>query len=691
MERYPLVQRMQRQRQLLRRLMPQSSFTSDVIGQNAFAYTLGLPTQPTEPTQSIQPIEQIDPIEQTESTKQIEQIDPIEFTDNPSVPLKIQPEKQLAEQYPPFAHQQMEASTEITDNPPISNISLRETSLPSVRPRPPMTIKQETKITDAPHPHTNQPAQPSAHTTALPMTAPTIPSSTTPTLPNLPTSHTTEPTPTLVANEQIERMPTPQITQEKPNPTQITDTTMEHTPTNTFGYKKNIGQQESEQRPTHIQQTTQPQEIVRPKVRRGRIEERPSIAPIPSSAHTSHQTATQASHQDQQILPASHISEAGQHQENRQSETSSEADELFQPKVHRTPQEWMAMLQGFHTSSTTPSQPSPSIPTKQVHVTPERDETVDEPLPTEPLPQRAVRFLRPLVGIDPSTVRIHRGSPASHSAALQNAEALTINEEIVLAEDQTLETPASLGLLAHELTHVARQREPRFVPPMLRNQATASPSATPIVPSPTSSLLASADEEVIARMVEGSVIDQAQISHEHRDFSPATSTLGTVQTPPSLEPAVPSVPSVQAPQAAPPTDWNGLPSPWEPLPNWLVTTPTTPNLRSLSPLGPSALPTIAQPISPSYLSGKTNSQQAQQGEMGGQQGQQASNLDGETTTIYAAESGRGLKLTEPRTQAAKPALPRTSEQAPGPDLDDLARQVYTLLKRKLGVEQRRMS
>ena len=73
-----------------------------------------------------------------------------------------------------------------------------------------------------------------------------------------------------------------------------------------------------------------------------------------------------------------------------------------------------------------------------------------------PLSASARRFLEPIVGIDPASVNVYQ---APHgAAATRGADAVTVGNDVVLAAGQAGESPRALGLLAHELTHVAHER-----------------------------------------------------------------------------------------------------------------------------------------------------------------------------------------------------------------------------------------
>lgn len=279
-----------------------------------------------------------------------------------------------------------------------------------------------------------------------------------------------------------------------------------------------------------------------------------------------------------------------------------------------------------------------------------------------PLSQKARRFLKPLLGIDPSSVRIHRDSLAEQLTSAYQADAITIGEDIALATGHPDDTPSTLGLLAHELTHVARLRQPRFVPPVV--DPTFSYAENPLSPiderhfatnagaNEANSLqpASTTSEEAIAQRVEKRVTRAAHMAEQ----SALVTTSSAVNPPqPHLAPAH----TQQREQ------WGGLPAPWEPLPGWLMS----------SPAEGSPVPTVSQPSLPTAreTTGMHNGAQA------------------ETMAIQRAGQERSLDNEEPQA----PAETRTQDNAHAPeaDLDALARQVYALLKRRLDVERRRES
>src|SRR5262249_8022214 len=86
-----------------------------------------------------------------------------------------------------------------------------------------------------------------------------------------------------------------------------------------------------------------------------------------------------------------------------------------------------------------------------------------------PIAEPARRFLRAATGVDPAAVPIHRGAAAAQLASAHGADALAVDGRVVLGAGhppQTPERPETLGLLAHELTHVAAQHRPGLAAPV---------------------------------------------------------------------------------------------------------------------------------------------------------------------------------------------------------------------------------
>jgi len=250
------------------------------------------------------------------------------------------------------------------------------------------------------------------------------------------------------------------------------------------------------------------------------------------------------------------------------------------------------------------------------------------------VPQATRRFLKPLVGIDPAEVHLYRGETAAQVTAARQADAVTVGDNILLAPGQAADDPRGAALLAHELTHVARRREPAFVPPVIGG---APPST---------------DDETLAAQVESNVRSAAQGNTPDPAFQTSMPTTRP-------EPAAPS----DLDSAGSPGPWNGLPAPWEPLPAWLTTRDPAPRLGAANGHAPAtASPALAAaPAAPAPV-------------------------------LYAAETGRDLPPPENGQEPASHGED-SSHAASGavePDLDALARQVYTLLRRRLASERRRL-
>lgn len=257
----------------------------------------------------------------------------------------------------------------------------------------------------------------------------------------------------------------------------------------------------------------------------------------------------------------------------------------------------------------------------------------------ETLSEPARRFLRPLIGFDPADVPIVRGNRAEKVIGELQADAATIGETIVIGSGFPNESPEQLGVLAHELTHVARRRQPRFVPPIAREVQKGGASFAPSTESP--------DEESLARRVEGRVIRAAE------QFWPA---LGD---PPGATETEASMGRGPGKQQQGETIGGALPAPWESLTEWAGAPAGAPQPM---PAGPGAISQSISPSPPGLSAGEA------------------------PVFVQLAERGRTVESQTPPPQTTPP-VPVKSLVAP--DLDALARQVYTLLKRRLANEQRR--
>jgi hypothetical protein len=256
------------------------------------------------------------------------------------------------------------------------------------------------------------------------------------------------------------------------------------------------------------------------------------------------------------------------------------------------------------------------------------------------------RFLRAAVGVDPATVHLSRGQDAGRLTSAYRADAVTIGDDVALAPGRGDETAEGLGLLAHELTHVARRRDPTAIPPIAR-PSEQRPGFRPASPG------SATDEEALARTVEAQTVRAARMR-----FAPpiASGSVGSAAARPVDKPdgAQAASPVEDAPAGPDRGRWGNLPAPWEPLPDWLapsrsVEAPPLP-VVTVAP-APPAFTTPPQPGAP---------------------------------VVHAAETARTLPAPQQRETPAQEQAP-----APAPDIDALARQVYAVLKRRLAAERRR--
>ncbi len=324
------------------------------------------------------------------------------------------------------------------------------------------------------------------------------------------------------------------------------------------------------------------------------------------------------------------------------SPASLKGSDLFAPQAgNRSPQEWAARLAHAFARSDGARAPSALAHLDNQTTMPEpAAHTATQPAITAapiPLAESTRQLLRPLVGVDTATVRIYHGPDAESLAAAHQADAITLGDAIIVGAGHRESSQEGLGLLAHELVHVARRRAPLFVPPMVRAD-----------PSPASGqLLPTNDEERLAEKVEALVVREA---HEQQRAE------RTAYPPPMGNKA-----ESAAKEGTPETrarglsgdleQWGSLPAPWEPLPDLSALAPARHSDQAL----------------PDVVAGAT----AQ-------------------SPVQRAAQGRNLPHTTERPEtpgAGRP--PEESSVEPPQDLDLLARQVYAILRRRLQAEQRR--
>jgi hypothetical protein len=446
-----------------------------------------------------------------------------------------------------------------------------------------------------------------------------------------------------------------------------------------------------------------PAQSVKAKPSRVRIEESHAYAryvqPLPPSPSSS------AARRNRQVTKTPQREDSPVEKTGREERS---ADELFAPRdTDRSPQAWMARLMG--TSDATPSRVEfpaatsgtaqmseqvmsyatsesvqllphsesgsatrrPGVMLPPVHDT--RTQVENQPSiatrandavrSTTPISQRTRRFLQPLVGIDPTSVHVYRDPIAGRVTDDYQADAITMENDVEMAAGHLDDTPETLGLLAHELTHVARLREPHFIPPIARSM-----SATPFGPGQALSI----DEEALALRVERRVERAAQKQIGEGAPFPTELTGGNGEAATGLT----FVPRTE------PDTWGGLPAPWESLPDWLATPAVTME-------GSIPMPVISSQSSQAAYHASEMESKVSRADGSGE-GQ----TRGSPVTVQRAgrersediEEGQEAEMaTSPQSSPADPA------KIPEPDLDALARQVYAHLKRRLEVERRRES
>ena len=389
------------------------------------------------------------------------------------------------------------------------------------------------------------------------------------------------------------------------------------------------------------------------------------------------------------------------------------SDALFPPtEADRSPQTWRARLQQQGTAAPAKPTTQPPTPThspddeppargqrpgvrgasrggqparaganpaqgRQAPVSSRPNNPLDAPATSDAverpsqLPVSSRALLREATGVDPASVRIYRGVEAARLTAAQNSDALTDGETIALGAGHATDAPETLGLLAHELTHVAQRRAPRFVPPAaLNTPARRQPPATSATAAPdqpqsrpeAQPATSSSDEEEQAALVEARVTRVARAQQ-------AVSLTAPVVAPERVEP--PGRPEQmsrrkQPTQPAARHIWGDLPAPWEPLPDWLTEASDAADSAESPPAFQSA---PAAPVTPPAVSAPGRAPSAA--------------ASAPTPGVQRAERGRALPAAESE------AAPAHEGAAPEPDLDALAQQVHAILKRRLAAERRR--
>ena len=342
-----------------------------------------------------------------------------------------------------------------------------------------------------------------------------------------------------------------------------------------------------------------------------------------------------------------------------QQSAEESAATLFQTSADQdlSPAAWAARLASFLRGPVKPAagqHPRPAMPvspsgdrkkTEKVRVAGDRESRVH-------LSQHTRRLLTPLVGVDPDTVAVLQGPVPNEIASQRRADALAIGDEtVVLRQSFRESSPADVGLLAHELTHIARRRQPRFVPPAARHR-----SARTALQYDAAVTLN--DEEALALRVESHVRAVAPVTARSPGAPSADGADDGDESADAVSlPAFHEQPIVLSQPRA--TDqWGGLPAPWEPLPEWATSTPQPVPEASKAPIEAAPVRVVA----PQTTTALANA-----------------------PVVSAADESRTVETAVSESPAPTP----DASASTSPDLDALARQVYAVLKRRLETEARR--
>lgn len=263
----------------------------------------------------------------------------------------------------------------------------------------------------------------------------------------------------------------------------------------------------------------------------------------------------------------------------------------------------------------------------------------------ETLTVSAREFLTETVGIDPSTVTVRHSAAAAARTAAYDADAIAAQGEIDISPRYGNETPEHLALIAHELTHIARERNDGFIPPIARADPPSRIPASTAMPNIQQS---DGVEEALAQLVENRTHALARDSRKVNSVD----TRGEGADSPELN--LDARPRSAIAGQAYSGFWSGLPAPWEPVPPWMADSPGESAKSNPPPAGTNA------PF--------------EHGEPGGQ-----------VAPRFAARD---------RNVADEPTVLETDERkrnqhAAHPDPEMLAHEVYEILKRRLAAERRR--
>ena len=307
------------------------------------------------------------------------------------------------------------------------------------------------------------------------------------------------------------------------------------------------------------------------------------------------------------------------------------------------------------------------------------------------------RFLEPLVGFDPNEVSVYSGEAASRVTRDLRADAAAQDGVVLLADASNLETPAQLGLLAHELIHAAQQQSAVAPPDASLEPALESPRlfesvSRRFVPAIGSSDTRSVDTRASSAAQLSNAISDTISNTVRQSNAPLLTDISSFASEEdrarTAEARVTQIaragPFSSVPISAEPSgpaSWNGLPAPWERLPS--LDAPTSddssnePGVVSLigSPQGWGSSATTTNPVG--YGGSVTTSSTGfSSSASSSPTSSNAASGNAASSAAQAAEIGRELPADSAGATAA-------------PDLEQLAKQVYDVLKRRLQSDRRR--
>ncbi|ADV68655.1 eCIS core domain-containing protein [Deinococcus maricopensis] len=262
-----------------------------------------------------------------------------------------------------------------------------------------------------------------------------------------------------------------------------------------------------------------------------------------------------------------------------------------------------------------------------------------------PLPLSTQDALARTLGVQAPDVRVVQHAGVTAALDAYRADALAVPGAVLVRPDVNLSDPGGVGLLTHEFTHVLRDTQPNFVPQIAREVVRPGD-----------------DEEHVAVQAERQV--RARARRPGRADAPA-----------------------EVPVAAPerPADhgvFAGLPAPWEPMPFWEAPAPGAAPAQPSPQFG--AQPSVPFTPSPTVAVALASALPS------------TPPVAPERAAVRTAATDRSAGAPSPSAPPAQKAETpnignRQRAAAAGPDLDQLARDVYAVLKARLDTEVKRLT